>query len=654
LADDAHVLKVLDYSPVAMSSLWSSWFNDIDWGRVGSQGQRLSKAARQNLVVTSAVCALLGTVGVGIGLIGNYSPRVRYCDPRTKPCTKVEISVTQQYPTDIPTEFVPGYGLQRTGASVLGLLMFAAGLLAIAKAEEEQEAIEPQEQVNKQIEQKRLELEAVEELQNLEALAEIRIETHRQELIEAQAELMLERNPGLIEQYAPKKVEPEVSQTEPVQPLIIEESEHEQVEPEPEPDPLFFGVRLPESPQLGVKFWDWQWFNNRADDIPHIRIIAPTNGGKTTLCDWLADVVPYEERKVITVKRKPHQWVGIPVYGVPFEYDVVRDQLEGLRSEMVERTRLMEKGEYRGKLSAIVDEWKAIARNVKALKDEENKVVISPSAKEIMGDLLTLARESGIKIFALAQGRQVITWGLEGESDILDCFATVYLGQFAVEEAENVQRKFAKNSDEFEMWQKVIDFLKTQGKRAAWVETEFGKYPAIAPDLSGWKRVSQESTSQTPDIEPITGGIAIADTPTEIPAVVESGQKAELNPDELLRQNLDLIISNFERSLVQSGGAERDGNLGGNHPELEEPLNQPEPEKLETPGQVLTGEAAKTATEKRYTPMQLTKVEVVAAVSKMRSDGMSQTKIIESLWQVKKSKSGWSQAYREFTKELGL
>lgn len=427
-----------------------------------------------------------GGISVCVALIGSYAPRVSYCDPQTKPCTPVERDASAVRP-DVEVEYIPGLGLQRTAASVASVLLFASGLFAIAKAEEEQEELEPQLQLDQQIKIKRLELEANAELVNLENLAETKVRVYEQELKEAEAEMFFERNPEAIAQYLPKP-EPIVSQVEAEKPLVIEEVNESAT---PEPDPLFFGVRLPETPQLNVEFWDWEWFNSRADDLPHIRVIAPTNGGKTTLCDWLVDVVPSEERKVITVKRKPHQWVGLPVYGVPFEYDVVRDQLEELLSEMVKRTKLMEQGQYKGKLSAIVDEWKAIARRVKAIKDEETKQIISPSAKEIMGDLLTLAREPGIRIFALAQGRQVITWGLEGESDILECFCTVYLGKFAVEEAMSLQRDYAKNSDEFGIWGKVIEFLKTEGKRAAWVETEFGKFPAIAPDLSKWKREIQ-------------------------------------------------------------------------------------------------------------------------------------------------------------------
>ncbi|MHC5826956.1 MAG: hypothetical protein ACYT04_66575, partial [Nostoc sp.] len=184
--------------------------------------------------------------------------------------------------------------------------------------------------------------------------------------------------------------------------------------------------------------------------------------------------------------------------GVPENYLVIREKLEGLQQERIERTRLMAEGKYRGRLSAIVDEWKAIARNVKAIKDPETQLITNKSAKEIMGEQLTLSRESLIRIFAMAQGRQVITWGLEGESDILECFCTVYLGSFAVEEAETMQRKKAKDSEEWATWAKVALFLRSLGKRACWVECEFGKFPAIAPDLSEWKRDSEAVASHLP------------------------------------------------------------------------------------------------------------------------------------------------------------
>lgn len=621
---------------MAMPDIWGTWINSINRDSVSNTALKLKHFGRQNLIAIATVCAVGGSLSAVVGLAGNYSLLVSYCDPRTKPCTKVEVSALTEIPVDAKDlKFTPGTGLQRTVASVVAVLFFGGGLAAIALAEEKQEDIEPQLQADKQVALARIELESSEELQNLANLTELRIDNYKQELLEAQAELILERNPHLVDQYAPKPEQVQSSETVEQLPQS-QDSEPETVE---EPEPLFFGVKLPSPPALGVQFWDWEWFNTRSDEMPHIRVIGPTGSGKTTITDWLADVVPFDERLVITVKRKPHQWVGLPVYGVPENYSIIREKLEWLQTERIERTRLMAEGKYRGRLSAIVDEWKAIARNVKAVKDPQTKEIVNPSAKEIMGEQLTLSRESLIRIFAMAQGRQVITWGLEGESDILECFCTVYLSQFAVEEAEAMQRKFAKDSEEWATYAQVVDFLRSLGKRAAWVECEFGKFPAIAPDLSEWKRDAEKLLPQSP----------IPDTQYPMP----NAQSLEIDPDELLRHSIDRIVKNFEHSFAQSPSSEN-ANLESSHPEVNEAVKQPESIYPVTKTQILATEAGDKPEEKRYTPLQLTKAEIIATVGKMRSDGMSQTKIIEQLWQVKKSRSGWSSAYREFTKKLGL
>jgi len=632
-----------------MPNLWDWLFNDVDWSSVSDKRRKLNESVRRNLITTSAICAIAGSFSAGVGLVGSYSPRATYCDNRTKPCTKVEVNSFDDLPINTRAEYLPGYGLQRTAASAFAVVLFGGGLFAISIAQEEQEEVEPQLQLDRQLEIKRLELEANQELENLENLAQIRIETNKQELMEAQAEMFFERNPHMVEQYLPKQ-SPVV---EPVKPEIVKEPKVLEAEPEPEPE-LFFGVKLPESPALGVEFWDWQWFNNRIDDLPHIRLIAPTNGGKTTLCDWLVDVVPADERMVLTVKRKPHQWAGLSVYGVPEAYGIIREKLEWLQDERIERTRLMEKGIYRGRFSAIVDEWKAIARNIKAIKDPETKLITNPSAKEIMGEQLTLSRESLIRIFAMAQGRQVITWGLEGESDILECFCTVYLGSFAVEEAETMQRKYAKDSEEFATWGKVVEFMRRSSKRAAWIECEFGKFPAIAPDLSEWKRDIQEVTKPEHELQQVVDvrvasplGEIAPDIITSTPHTIEPTITDIDDPEELLRLNIDRLMGNFERSFAQSPILES-GNLKGIHPEFEEIEKQPESVLQKPTEQLLQQDVAPIPDEKRYTPLQLTKIQLIVTVSEMQSKEMSQTKIVEQLWQVKKSRSGWSAAYREF------
>ncbi|MHC5829736.1 MAG: hypothetical protein ACYT04_80900, partial [Nostoc sp.] len=123
----------------------------VDWACVSNQGRKLSHAARRNLITTSAICAIAGSFSAGVGLVGSYSPRASYCDNRTRPCTKVEVNSFDDLPINVRAEYLPGYGLQRTVASALAVLLFGAGLLAISIAEEEQEEVEPQLQLDKQL-----------------------------------------------------------------------------------------------------------------------------------------------------------------------------------------------------------------------------------------------------------------------------------------------------------------------------------------------------------------------------------------------------------------------------------------------------------------------------------------------------------------------
>ncbi len=188
-------------------------------------------------------------------------------------------------------------------------------------------------------------------------------------------------------------------------------------------------------------------------------------------------------------------------------------------------------------------------------------------------------------------------------------------------------------------------------KRACWVECEFGKFPAIAPDLSGWKReILKDAITETQtDSEAVASHRASQVVDLDIPPLPSSYSPLsdDISSDEMLRQNLDRVLGNLEQNLAQSPNSEN-SNLGVIHPELEESQKQPELIEPTLQEQILQQDAAPVPQEKRYTPLQLTKTEIIATVSKMRLEGVSQTKIVEQLWQVQKSRSGWSSAYREF------
>jgi hypothetical protein len=248
------------------------------------------------------------------------------------------------------------------------------------------------------------------------------------------------------------------------------------------------GVELPVTPDNGVKFFDWKQFRETPDSFSHIRVVGATNSRKTTLVDWLMDVIPSDKKFVCTIKRKPHQWQFIEVIGVPEDYEAIRHSMLSIRAERIRRTAQMAKGIDFPSWSIAFDEWKAQTRNIKAIIERKTKEIISPSARDLQGENLTLDRELKMRIFALAQGRQIMTWGLQGESDLLECFCSIFLGKFAIEECETYRNKFPKDAEQYAKYQQVRDYLESLGNRAAWISCELGEFPAAVPDLSQWKR----------------------------------------------------------------------------------------------------------------------------------------------------------------------
>jgi len=80
---------------------------------------------------------------------------------------------------------------------------------------------------------------------------------------------------------------------------------------------------------------------------------------------------------------------------------------------------------------------------------------------------------------------------------LLECFCSIFLGKFAVEECESYRNKFAKDAEQYAKYQQVRDYLESLGNRAAWISCELGEFPAVVPDLSEWKRELPPQPSKT-------------------------------------------------------------------------------------------------------------------------------------------------------------
>lgn len=221
--------------------------------------------------------------------------------------------------------------------------------------------------------------------------------------------------------------------------------------------------------EIKIEFFDFTELKNQPDKFPHIRVIGKTGVGKTRFAEWILDMLSGEQF-VITPKKKPADWINHKVFGYPFNYQECSDKLKDVHSLMHTRYAEMEHGKMPHQINFACDEWKLINKNI-------------ATAKELMKDIIIVARDAKIRLIALAQGENVATWGLEGESDLEECFTTVRFGDFALEHCKFLRNKYRKDSEEFQYYSAVLRELESQGFRCCMVE----KQPAKVPDLSGWK-----------------------------------------------------------------------------------------------------------------------------------------------------------------------
>jgi hypothetical protein len=270
----------------------------------------------------------------------------------------------------------------------------------------------------------------------------------------------------------------------------------------PRTEELAVGAEQLMKKPITVVMFDFSRLRTEPDKFAHLRVIGGTGIGKTTFVDWLLDVLG-GERFVITPKKKSWNWVGLKVYGLWFDYEAIRSKLQWIHAEMYRRYPLMEQGETFGITNFVVDEWRLINTNVKAIKerDPETKQVkdIAPSAKAMMKDIITVARESMLRLIALAQGENVASWGFEGESDLEECFTDIRLGEFAIDYAKSRRNQCRKDSDDYEYWTAVLNELDRQSQQRSREGKSIpccmvGKYPARIPDLTDWKRNVSDST----------------------------------------------------------------------------------------------------------------------------------------------------------------
>lgn len=251
-----------------------------------------------------------------------------------------------------------------------------------------------------------------------------------------------------------------------------------------------------------LQLFDWKRFKTEHNVFPHIRVIGKTGQGKTLLTQWLMSLLGGEKSAISPKPRSKNMgWhqQGIKVYGEGSNFDECCEYLNSLLEEMQSR---YSDDKYPSFINCCIDEWLAIAQ-------------FNSSAVEIVKQLLVLARDSQIRLLALAQSENVKPWGLDGAGDLRECFTDIRLGNFAIKHASSYRAKCRKDSDEYQYWSHVLAFLQSQ-ERPCMVDD----VPARVPDLSNWKpesellpveREEREGTSAAAEIE--KGEISTIETP---------------------------------------------------------------------------------------------------------------------------------------------
>ncbi|MBD1823675.1 hypothetical protein H6F51_14405 [Cyanobacteria bacterium FACHB-DQ100] len=206
-------------------------------------------------------------------------------------------------------------------------------------------------------------------------------------------------------------------------------------------------VASPES-----KLFDWNLLNTHYDDFPHLLILGKTGGGKTYLAEKLGRFLN-GSTLVITPKKKPKDFEGMQVIGLPYDFPTIAANLEGLEQLVKQREAQMNaSGDDNFLLiNVILDE---VLTFVAGCKDLGLDVVRN------LKFIIRAGRTSKVRLILLAQGQEVKALGIEGEGSLRDNLTYVYLKGFAEKHAQECGVDISKHDRPCIIDSKLADISK--------------------------------------------------------------------------------------------------------------------------------------------------------------------------------------------------
>lgn len=197
------------------------------------------------------------------------------------------------------------------------------------------------------------------------------------------------------------------------------------------------GVKLPHGQTVDVvahpvtaSAFDWSWLNTRYDDYPHLLLLGKTGAGKTYLAERLGRFLD-GSALVITPKKKPSDFNGMTVVGIPYDFQAIAAQINAIAQLVKDReAQVNQTGQDAFEpLNVILDEVPAFVAGCK----DEGVDVVKP-----LKFIIRTARTSKIRLILLAQGSEVKTLGIEGEGSLRDNLTFIRLRGFAEPHAKGL------------------------------------------------------------------------------------------------------------------------------------------------------------------------------------------------------------------------
>ncbi|MBW4441819.1 MAG: hypothetical protein KME10_11395 [Plectolyngbya sp. WJT66-NPBG17] len=214
---------------------------------------------------------------------------------------------------------------------------------------------------------------------------------------------------------------------------------------QPSPQTQLGAIDVPASPAQSFtvpvsppesKLFDWSQLNSAYDDFPHLLLLGKTGAGKSFLAERMGRFLN-GVTLVITPKKKPKDFVGMQVIGVPYDFRTIAANITGLSEIVKQREAEMNqtgKDDF-SPVNVILDE---VPTFVAGCKDIGFDVV------KDLKFIIRAGRTSKVRLILLAQGQEVKTLGIEGEGSLRDNLSYIYLKGFAEPEAQRLRLDVSK------------------------------------------------------------------------------------------------------------------------------------------------------------------------------------------------------------------